>query len=151
MWIELDGKRMRLGVPAGLAGLVGMADALTGSLSGSAVGGTAETAGLAGLLVAANRAGGISGGPSGNPSEASGFPDSTARPAGAIVSTITGTVVRWLADDGATVAAGDPVVVVEAMKMETEIAAPVAGTVRRQAKPGDAVRFDDVLGEVVPS
>ncbi|PST46829.1 acetyl-/propionyl-CoA carboxylase subunit alpha [Bifidobacterium callitrichos] len=126
MWIELDGRRMRLGVPAGLAGLVDMAGALP------------EAAG-AGLIA------GLAG-----PSTATGNAPDTARPAGAIASTITGTVVRWLADDGATVAEGDPVVVVEAMKMETEIAAPIAGTVRQQAKPGDAVRFDDVLGEVVP-
>nr|WP_238567655.1 acetyl-CoA carboxylase biotin carboxyl carrier protein subunit [Bifidobacterium stellenboschense] len=57
-------------------------------------------------------------------------------------------MVRWLVDDSATVAAGDPVVVVEAMKMETEIDAPIAGTVHQQAKPGDTVAFDDQLGEV---
>lgn len=127
MWIELDGRRMRLGVPAGLAGLVNMAGALPGAAGADLI------AGLAG------------------PSAATGNAPDAARPAGAIASTITGTVVRWLADDGATVAEGDPVVVVEAMKMETEIAAPIAGTVRQQAKPGDAVRFDDVLGEVVPN
>ncbi|KFI54020.1 ATP-binding protein [Bifidobacterium callitrichos] len=127
MWIELDGRRMRLGVPAGLAGLVNMAGALPGAAGADLI------AGLAG------------------PSAATGNAPDATRPAGAIASTITGTVVRWLADDGATVAEGDPVVVVEAMKMETEIAAPIAGTVRQQAKPGDAVRFDDVLGEVVPN
>lgn len=122
-WIELDGRRMRLGLPATLA---------------------ASLAGVGGIAGATVSAGGFVA----SAASAADTTGSAARPAGAIVSTITGTVVRWLADDGATVAAGDPVVVVEAMKMETEIDAPVAGTVRRRAKPGDNVAFDDVLGEI---
>ncbi|MFR4786327.1 MAG: acetyl-CoA carboxylase biotin carboxyl carrier protein subunit [Bifidobacterium adolescentis] len=54
-----------------------------------------------------------------------------------IESTITGTVVRWLADDGAHVEENEPIVVLEAMKMETEITAPVAGILHRSAQVGD--------------
>ncbi|MBT1181737.1 ATP-grasp domain-containing protein [Bifidobacterium sp. CP2] len=127
-WIELDGRRMRLGLPGTLGAV--LASAANGTLGASTrlPGAAGDSAGGAGA----------------------GAADEAARPAGAIASTITGTVVRWLVDDGAAVAAGDPVVVVEAMKMETEVTAPIAGTLRRSAAPGDAVRFDDVLGVVEP-
>lgn len=65
-----------------------------------------------------------------------------------IVSIITGTVVRWLVDDGATVAADEPVVVLEAMKMETQIPAPHAGILHTSAAVGAQVRFGDRLGHV---
>jgi acetyl-CoA/propionyl-CoA carboxylase biotin carboxyl carrier protein len=47
----------------------------------------------------------------------------------ALVSPMQGTIVKILVADGATVAAGDPVVVLEAMKMEQPLAAHKAGTV----------------------
>ncbi len=40
-----------------------------------------------------------------------------------------GTVVRTIARPGDTVSAGDPVIVLEAMKMEMDVGAPVDGTV----------------------
>jgi biotin-requiring enzyme len=39
--------------------------------------------------------------------------------------------------------------VMEAMKMETQVTAPVAGTLRRQVAAGAAVSAGDVLGEIV--
>ena len=48
---------------------------------------------------------------------------------------MAGTVVKWLVEPGAEVAAGDPVVVLEAMKMETQVTAHRAGTL-------DDVRVD---------
>jgi acetyl-CoA/propionyl-CoA carboxylase biotin carboxyl carrier protein len=42
---------------------------------------------------------------------------------------MAGTVVKWLVEPGAEVAAGDPVVVLEAMKMETQVSAHRDGTV----------------------
>ena len=65
-----------------------------------------------------------------------------------IESTITGTVVRWLADDGAHVEADRPIVVLEAMKMETEITAPASGALHRAKQVGDAVRYGESLGEI---
>ncbi|AXQ17358.1 UNVERIFIED_CONTAM: biotin/lipoyl-binding protein [Bifidobacterium animalis] len=41
-----------------------------------------------------------------------------------VTAELGGTVVRWLADDGAPVREGDPIVVLEAMKMEREALAP---------------------------
>jgi acetyl-CoA/propionyl-CoA carboxylase biotin carboxyl carrier protein len=40
-----------------------------------------------------------------------------------------GTIVKVVVEDGATVAAGDPIVVLEAMKMEQPLTAHKAGTV----------------------
>jgi oxaloacetate decarboxylase alpha subunit len=46
---------------------------------------------------------------------------------------------------GQQVAAGDVIVVLEAMKMETEVRAPTAGVVRGRVKEGDAVALGDTL------
>jgi urea carboxylase len=50
------------------------------------------------------------------------------------------------ADPGARVAAGDPIVIVESMKMEIVIAAPVSGVVRElRCQPGKTVQAGQVL------
>jgi acetyl-CoA/propionyl-CoA carboxylase, biotin carboxylase, biotin carboxyl carrier protein len=55
-------------------------------------------------------------------------------------SPMTGTVVKVAAEEGTTVAAGDPVVIIEAMKMEQPVAAHKAGIVTGLAvAAGDAV------------
>jgi acetyl/propionyl-CoA carboxylase alpha subunit len=53
----------------------------------------------------------------------------TAHAAGSLVAPMPGAVLRVLVAPGATVTAGDPLVVLEAMKMEHQIAAPTDGTV----------------------
>ncbi|MGO4191136.1 biotin carboxylase N-terminal domain-containing protein [Arthrobacter sp. YAF17] len=47
---------------------------------------------------------------------------------GELRADMAGTVVKWLVEPGTEVSAGDPVVVLEAMKMETQISAHRAGT-----------------------
>jgi biotin carboxyl carrier protein len=60
-----------------------------------------------------------------------------------------GRIVRVLTAEGAEVAAGAGVVVIEAMKMENELLAPRAGTVRRVAvSAGDTVDRDALLLEI---
>ena len=45
--------------------------------------------------------------------------------------------------------AGDPVLVIEAMKMENEVPAPVAGTVKAvHVAKGDSVNPDEALVEI---
>lgn len=57
-----------------------------------------------------------------------------------IVSQMPGRVVRVLVAEGDTVEENQGVVVVEAMKMENEIASPKAGTVKSVAvSPGDSI------------
>lgn len=63
-------------------------------------------------------------------------------------SPISGTVRQVKVEEGAAVEAGQTLVVLEAMKMETEITAPRAGTVAHVAvAPGQAVQGGEVLVE----
>ncbi|SKC46181.1 ATP-binding protein [Krasilnikoviella flava] len=61
-----------------------------------------------------------------------------------------GTVSAVPVADGDVVAAGQPVVVVEAMKMEHPLLAPVGGVVRLDVRAGDQVRLDQVVAVVDP-
>ena len=66
-----------------------------------------------------------------------------------LVAPMPGLVVRVLAGEGAEVRSGQPLVVMEAMKMENELRAPSDGTVRAvRVKPGDAVEKGAVLVEL---
>lgn len=59
---------------------------------------------------------------------------------------ISGTVTKVIAESGVVVEAGSVLLVLEAMKMETEITAPVAGTVAEiTVAPGDAVTGGQIL------
>ena len=78
---------------------------------------------------------------------ASGLPRATQK--GHVTTSMPGTVVEVLVQEGDQVNAGDPVLVTEAMKMETEIQAPVSGMVRAiNIAKGDAVNPDDALIEI---
>ena len=81
--------------------------------------------------------------------------DAAARPDGAVAeqSTVTapmpGTVIRVLVAPGAHVAARDPLVVLEAMKMETPLVSPYDATVRAvHVAEGDRVAGGAVLVEL---
>jgi oxaloacetate decarboxylase alpha subunit len=59
---------------------------------------------------------------------------------------LSGNVFKILVSPGQSVTAGERVIVLEAMKMETDISAPQAGTVAEvRVEEGDAVGVDDVL------
>ena len=53
------------------------------------------------------------------------------------VAMTEGTIVEWLVEDGATVAAHDPIYVLENDKVENEIESPAAGVIRIVAPAGD--------------
>ncbi len=60
-----------------------------------------------------------------------------------------GTVLRVLVEVGQEVAAGDVLCIVEAMKMENEIAAHKPGTVRElPVSAGQSVQLDEVIAVV---
>ncbi|SPM31593.1 acetyl/propionyl/methylcrotonyl-CoA carboxylase subunit alpha [Mycobacterium terramassiliense] len=65
-----------------------------------------------------------------------------------IVSPMPGNVIAVQAESGAEVAEGDVVVVVEAMKMEHSLAAPVSGRVEVLVSVGDQVTVDQVLARL---
>jgi acetyl-CoA/propionyl-CoA carboxylase biotin carboxyl carrier protein len=66
--------------------------------------------------------------------------------AGSLASPMAGSLVKWLVETGDSVEAGQPVAVLEAMKMETAVEAHRAGiVVRGPQEPGTAVGRGDVL------
>jgi acetyl-CoA/propionyl-CoA carboxylase biotin carboxyl carrier protein len=65
---------------------------------------------------------------------------------GNVAAPMQGTIVKVLVEVGQEVKVGDPVVVLEAMKMENQLQAEKAGTVKSvNVKPGDKVGSGDVL------
>ena len=65
---------------------------------------------------------------------------------GHVSTSMPGTIVDVLVKVGDTVKEGDPVLVTEAMKMETEVHAPIAGKVTAvHVAKGDTVNPDEAL------
>lgn len=110
-WIELDGKRVALGLPAALWG---------------------------GLLASAPAA------PAPLP-----VPATTAAAAGAVVAPMAGSLVAWKVMDGASVQAGDVLVLMESMKMETPITAGHSGRIQIQVQAGQMVQAGQVMAQIV--
>jgi pyruvate carboxylase subunit B len=76
-------------------------------------------------------------------------PAPSAAGAGAIRAIMPGAIVRVLATEGDEVAEGDVVLVLEAMKMENELNAPISGVVKAiHVQPGQTVEMNDVLAEI---
>jgi pyruvate carboxylase subunit B len=68
---------------------------------------------------------------------------------GHVATSMPGTIIDVLVKVGDKVEAGTPVLITEAMKMETEIQAPIAGTVTAvSVAKGDAVNPDETLVEI---
>ncbi|MEX5295965.1 biotin carboxylase N-terminal domain-containing protein [Kocuria sp. CPCC 205268] len=106
--VDVDGRRLRIGIP----------DALAAALSAA----PADSAPPAGAEAADD---------------------------GAVTAPFAGTLVSWLVAEQEDVAAGQDVAVLEAMKTETRVSAPRAGTVRELlAGPGDAVDADQVIARL---
>ena len=68
---------------------------------------------------------------------------------GAVLAIMPGKIIRVMVELGQKVEEGDPVCVLEAMKMENELHAHQSGAVRSvHVKPGDDVEKDQVLVEI---
>ena len=59
-----------------------------------------------------------------------------------------GTVTEWLVSDGATVAEGDPLYILESDKVENEVAAPATGVLRQLAAAGEAYPVGTEIGTI---
>ena len=114
--IELDGRRVTLGLPAALLQAW-------------------QAAGAAGA-----------------PASAGAMPSSVAsEPAlSDLTAPMTGLLQVWKVEDGAPVAAGDSVAVMEAMKMEVALTAPCAGRLRHVAAPGQTCQAGECLAHIEP-
>ena len=68
---------------------------------------------------------------------------------GDVSTTMPGNIVDVLVKEGDSVKAGQAVLITEAMKMETEVQAPIAGTVKAiHIAKGDRVNPGEVLIEI---
>ena len=87
------------------------------------------------------------------PAPAAPAPAPAAAPAasggsGDVISPMPGTVLRLNVNNGDTVASGDVILILEAMKMENEIVAPCAGKVTLKVTAGETVDTDALLAVV---
>jgi len=66
-----------------------------------------------------------------------------------IIAPMPGKVVELLVEENTKVKEGEPILILEAMKMQNEIIAVVAGKIKKiHVKPGDSVSKDEVLMEI---
>jgi acetyl-CoA/propionyl-CoA carboxylase biotin carboxyl carrier protein len=73
----------------------------------------------------------------------------TTLPDGAVAAPVAGTLAAWRVSDGDTVASGDPIAAIEAMKMETLVRAPQDGVVHlADLTEGDAVERGQELARL---
>lgn len=77
-------------------------------------------------------------------------PAPVAAPAGGIQlkAPMPGTVIDFKATNGAAVKKGQTILILEAMKMENEIVAPVDGVITFVASKGASVNTDDLLAVI---
>ena len=57
-------------------------------------------------------------------------------------------IAEWLVEDGAAVAEGQPLYLLEADKSANEVEAPASGTLRIIAQPGETYEVGTVLGTI---
>lgn len=108
--IEVDGRRVQLGLPGAL---------LSGAVVGTSTQGETE-----------------------EQTEPAEVDDAE------LTAPVTGSLVRQLVVEGATVSEGDPVAVCEAMKTETTVNAHTSGTLAWAVNEGDAITLDSALARI---
>ncbi|WBL18076.1 acetyl/propionyl/methylcrotonyl-CoA carboxylase subunit alpha [Citricoccus sp. NR2] len=108
-WLEIDGRRVQVGIPGMLLSGLASAGGSSSSVEKDS-GGTVDE--------------------------------------GSVTAPITGTLVSWKVDDGATVSRGEVVAVMEAMKMETNVVAESDGALSLTASAGDHYAAGTALGRI---
>ena len=91
----------------------------------------------------------LAGGENGREPSVKGSRRPKAQAPGHVTTSMPGTIVDVLVKVGDEVKEGDPLLVTEAMKMETEVHAPIAGKVTAvHVVKGDTVNPDEALIEI---
>ncbi|WP_026374444.1 acetyl/propionyl/methylcrotonyl-CoA carboxylase subunit alpha [Agrococcus lahaulensis] len=67
---------------------------------------------------------------------------------GTVRAPVPGTLARWLVPDGERVEAGRAVAVLDAMKLETRVAADRAGALEHLVAEGESVALDDAIARI---
>jgi len=154
-FVELDGRRVSLGLPAALLRGAGPSNAgIASAPADASVGAAANAFAAGGADVHAFASGGADvhafANAFGNANASTGSAARAASAAGPgdVAAPITGTLLAWKAEEGAEVGAGDVIAVMEAMKMETRIVAPVAGILRRLRAAGEGLEAGAPLARI---
>ncbi len=82
------------------------------------------------------------------PTSAANASDAASSDDGAVTSPFEANLVAWKVSDGESVAEGDAVATVEAMKMESAVKAPRTGTITLLAKEGDRLDTSTVIATI---
>lgn len=61
-----------------------------------------------------------------------------------------GVLAEWLVADGANVAEGEPIYLLEAEKVETEIESPASGVLRQVGVKGETYQVGELIAEIAP-
>ncbi len=89
--------------------------------------------------------------PARKPARASSGGGAAAIGTGEVTVPMQGTIVKVLVEVGTKVEVGQPIVILEAMKMENQIQAEIAGTVTKvKVAPGDTVGSGDIVVVIEP-
>ena len=108
--VEIDGKRVEIGIPDNFLRLLGQMPA------------TASSAG----------------------------PDAAENDASAVRASVPGLLVQWNVEDGAAVREGEVLAMMDVMKMETAVTAPVNGIISLLAKAGSSQTAGAVIARIAP-
>jgi len=68
-----------------------------------------------------------------------------------VLAPLTGSLVRWHRAEGDAVRAGEVIATLEAMKMETAVAAPCAGRLAPIARAGALLQAGELMAKIDPS
>ncbi|SPJ32547.1 acetyl/propionyl/methylcrotonyl-CoA carboxylase subunit alpha [Kushneria phyllosphaerae] len=69
---------------------------------------------------------------------------------GNVTAPISGTLLAWQVEDGARVNEGDVIAIMEAMKMEIQIAAEISGLLTLQVQAGESIEAGRVIAGITP-
>ncbi len=77
-------------------------------------------------------------------------PDAAENDAGAVRASVPGLLVQWNVEDGAAVREGEVLAMMDVMKMETAVTAPVNGIISLLAKAGSSQTAGAVIARIAP-